>query len=119
MDLRKRAFLQAYQKAFGNISEGCKAATISRGTYYNWLVNDQTFSQALEAIEPHEDFADFVESALVQRIKKEDTTAIIFAAKTKVKRRGYIERHEITGMEGRKLFEVTIIDDTYKPNSEN
>lgn len=116
MDLKKRAFLQAYQKAFGNISEGCKAATISRGTYYNWLANDQTFSQALEEIEPHEDFADFVESALVQRIRKEDTTAIIFAAKTKLRKRGYGEKHEIMGADNRKLFEVRIIEGRHEPD---
>jgi hypothetical protein len=36
--------------------------------------------------------------------------AIIFFLKTQGKSRGYVERQEVTGADGKKLFEVTIID---------
>jgi hypothetical protein len=53
-----------------------------------------------------------VEDALVEKIKDKDTTAIIFACKTKLKKRGYVERQEITGADGKKVFEVKIVDDS-------
>ena len=112
MDLKKKSFLEAYKKAFGNISKACKATNMDRGTFYDWKVKDADFVAALEAIEPDEDFADFVEDALVEKIKDKDTTAIIFACKTKLKKRGYVERQEITGKDGHKLFEVKIVDDS-------
>ena len=92
MDLKKKHFVEAYQKAFGNISMACKAADVSRGAYYLWLEHDPEFKAAIEALEPEEIFLDFVENALAQKIAKGDTTAIIFALKTKGRKRGYQEK---------------------------
>ncbi len=39
---------------------------MDRGTFYDWKVKDPEFLSALESIEPDEDFADFVEDALVE-----------------------------------------------------
>ena len=47
---------------------------------------------------------DFVESKLLQKIKDGDTSAIIFYCKTQLKERGYTERKEITGADGKDLF---------------
>ena len=49
------------------------------------------------------------ESQLHKQILKGNTSATIFYLKTKGKNRGYVERHEHTGIEGTKLFEVEII----------
>lgn len=43
---------------------------------------------------------DVAEAALINKIKDGDTTSIIFYLKTKGKKRGYSERHEITGSDG-------------------
>ena len=93
-NLLKKGFIDAYQKSFGNISQSCKAVGIARQTYYNWL-NDEEFKTELKSIEPSELFLDFLESKLVERVNKGDTTATIFALKTKGKKRGYVERQEI------------------------
>lgn len=98
--LAKKGFLDAYARTFGNIAQSCKSVSISRQTYYNWLERDPKFAQSIEEIEPNELFADFVESKLIQKINDLDTTAIIFAAKTRLKHRGYIERTEVTGKDG-------------------
>ena len=111
--LVKKGFIEAYQKTFGNITQSCKAIGISRQTYYNWLEQDIEFKNELLSIEPAEQFLDFLESKLVERVNKGDTTATIFALKTKGKKRGYIERQEITGADGMPTnFQIEIIDKT-------
>lgn len=95
MDIKKRAFLDAYKTTFGNISQACQIVKMSRQVYYNWKKEDKEFAEALNSVEPEEVFIDFAENALTQRIQKGDTTAIIFALKTKGKKRGYVEKQEI------------------------
>lgn len=108
--LAKKAFIEAYEKSFGNILVSCKAVGIARQTYYNWIENDPEFKKEVESVEPQERFLDFLEGKLVEKINKGDTTSIIFALKTKGKKRGYVERQEITGADGiPNNFQVEII----------
>lgn len=103
-NLTKKGFLQAYKKSFGNVAQSCKAVGISRQTYYNWKEKDKSFSQDIIDLEPENDFLDFLESKLVEKINNGDTSSIIFALKTKAKKRGYIERQEISMAEDLPLF---------------
>lgn len=103
MDLKKEAFLEAYIASFGNITESCKAVDISRTCYYKWMESDPEFKAQIDNAEPNEVFVDFAETALMKRIKAEDTTAIIFALKTKGKKRGYVERTELSGPDGEPI----------------
>lgn len=95
MTLKKQSVVQIYQKTFGNVTSACKHANISRVTYYGWLKTDPEFKAAIEAVEPKEVFVDYAENALAEKIMEGDTTAIIFALKTKGKHRGWVERKEI------------------------
>ena len=106
--LQKKAFIDAYGKTFGNITQSCKAADISRQTFYNWKENDLDFAKEIESVEPTEQFLDFLESKLIQRVNDGDTTAVIFALKTKGKKRGYIERTELQ-LEGNEEKPITFI----------
>jgi len=103
LSLKKESFLKAYQKSFGNITIACKSLDISRQAFYKWKNTDSTFVKELEEIEPGEVFVDFCENALAKKIESGDTTAIIFALKTQGKKRGYIERTELTGKDGKDL----------------
>jgi hypothetical protein len=94
MDIKKKAVIEAYIKSFGNVSQSCKAVGISRRLFYDWMRDDIDFKTEIESCEPDEIFMDFLESKLVQRISADDTTAIIFALKTRAKKRGYIEKIE-------------------------
>lgn len=101
---KKRIFLSALEKNLGVITPAMKEAGInSRTTIKLWRDNDETFKKQMEECECVA--GDFVENQLLKRIKDEDTTAIIFYCKTKLKNRGYIERSEITGADGQKLVE--------------
>ena len=93
--LQKEAFIEAFKKTFGNITQSCKAVGIVRQTYYNWLDSDVDFAQELGNVKAPDRFLDFVARKLVEKINAGDTTSIIFALKTKGKSRGYVERQEI------------------------
>ena len=51
-----------------------------------------------------ESVLDLAESKLIENIKDNDNTAIIFYLKTKGKKRGYIERSELVVAGGKELF---------------
>lgn len=93
--LLKKAFIEAYKKTYGNISNACETIDISRQTFYNWQEEDAEFKAEIEAIEPDELLMDLVESKLVEKIKEGDTTVLIFVSKTKGKKRGYVEKKEL------------------------
>ena len=93
IDKKKSEFLIALKNKNGNISEACSATNVGRRTYYNWLEDDETFKQ--DAEDAQESLIDLAESKLVENIKDNDNTSIIFFLKTKGKKRGYIEKQEI------------------------
>lgn len=110
----------AIDEHFGNIQSVAQSFGVSRKTIYKDIGDDQELKQLIE--EAREHFVDFAEGALVRRIKADDTTAIIFALKTRGKNRGYAERTEHTGADG-KPIEIKSIDyrnalETIKPNVE-
>lgn len=104
----KEKFLDNYKLSLGNISISCEASGISRQTYYNWMKSDPEFKQECRDIEERN--LDLAEMKLLNAIREGKTAELLFYLKTKGKHRGYVERQEITGAEGQKLFEVRIID---------
>jgi len=114
-DIRKKAMIAALEKTLGNVSEACKHVDVHRATHYDWYNDDPEYKAAVDSIA---DMAlDFVEGKLFQMIDgptKEVMTdegiqqikdspvpsAVIFYLKTKGKKRGYIERTEVSGADG-------------------
>ena len=100
---RKKAFLEALQKSLGIINSAMQAIGIqSRATIKNWRDNDPKFDAAMREVESVA--GDYVETQLFKRIQSGDTAAIIFYCKTKLKDRGFTERTEVTGKDGKDLF---------------
>lgn len=106
-DITKEAFIIAYRENFGNITIACQACGISRTMYQGWMKNDPEFKQALAEIEPEEIMLDWGEHKLMERITKGDTLATMFLLKTKGKRRGYIEKTEVSH-EGDVVKQITV-----------
>jgi hypothetical protein len=103
-DLRKKAMLEALEKSLGVVTTAARAAGIERTTHYVWMKEDAEYKEAVDSIS---DLAiDFVESHLHQLIQGGDTAATIFYLKTKGKKRGYVERQEITGEEGAPIIHI-------------
>ncbi|WP_091535161.1 hypothetical protein [Alistipes sp. CHKCI003] len=106
----------------GILSDIAANIGVERSTVYTWCEEDMAFKQALE--DSRERFVDLAESNLrklvagVPAIEKDENgekrfagwierpseTAIIFTLKTRGKKRGYIERSEITGADGADLI---------------
>ncbi len=101
--VRKGMFLEALTKTLGVKTPALKmAGIVDHNTIDRWRDKDPKFAKEMDAIA--EQSLDFAETALYKKIKDGDTTAIIFYLKTKGKKRGYTERTEITGANGKNLF---------------
>lgn len=97
----KKNLLEALEKSLGVVTTACKTARLDRTTFYNYVNSDPEFAAKVKDIE---DIAlDFVETKFHHQISKGDTTACIFYLKTKGKARGYVERQEITGKDGKAI----------------
>tara|TARA_R110000744_G_scaffold218456_1_gene337230 strand:+ start:3008 stop:3367 length:360 start_codon:yes stop_codon:yes gene_type:complete len=109
--IKKESILKALEQSLGVVTVACKKADVPRSTYYKWLNEDVDFAAGVKEIENVA--LDFAESQLHKQISENSTAATIFYLKTKGKRRGYIERQEITGADGMPThFQIEIIDKT-------
>ena len=107
----KKAILEALEQSLGVVTTACKKVGIGRTTFYQWLKDDEEFAKQVDDISNIT--LDFAESQLHKQIKDGNTSATIFYLKTKGKKRGYIERQEITGADGIPTnFQIEIIDKT-------
>lgn len=79
---KKRHFLEIYYICDGNISKACRAAKISRPTFYNWKNNDKLFAEYLH--EKNEQLNDEMKQVLIDRARKKDgKTELIFYLKNR------------------------------------
>jgi len=92
--LKKSAMLEALKKHLNIVTTACKEVGIDRSTHYEWLKTDSDYKAKVEALD--DVVLDFAESKLHQSINNGSDTATIFFLKTKGKKRGYIEKQEIT-----------------------
>lgn len=90
--------LEALEQHKGIVLYAARAANVGRSTHYKWMEEDEEYRKAVEELE--NTTIDYVENKLIERIEEGDTTATIFYLKTKGKKRGYVERQEVTGKDG-------------------
>jgi predicted transcriptional regulator len=109
--IKKESMIKALEQSLGIVTVACKKADIPRSTFYKWLKEDEEFKK--QVIDIENIALDFAESQLHKQISDNSTSATIFYLKTKGKKRGYIERQEITGADGIPTnFQIEIIDKT-------
>ena len=89
----KALFIETYQKNLCNVSKTCKTLKVGRTQYYAWM-KDDAFKEAIESSEIHQ--LEFVEDALLKRIKEGSDTSIQFYLKTKGKKYGYGTQIDVT-----------------------
>ena len=119
---KKQAMINALSQTMGIVTQAVKICGISSRTHHTWMKEDEEYAFAVQEIT---DLAiDFAEKKLFELIdgaSKEvvthngrivtikeapNTSATIFYLKTKGKKRGYVERQEITGEEGRPIIQI-------------
>jgi hypothetical protein len=109
VNIHKKAMIAALTKSLGVVTTACKEVGISRTIHYKWIAKDIKYRKSVEDV--GEIALDFVETMLHKQIKDKDTAATIFYLKTKGKRRGYVERTEITGADNMPLaIQIEIIN---------
>ena len=95
----KEVYLDALRKNGGlKTAALATAGGLTFDTLASWREKDPVFAEAeRQALERgSEMFGDLVEGKLMQRVQEGDTTAIIFALKTRFRSRGYTEHSEIS-----------------------
>ncbi len=114
---KKEAILEALVSNDFHITNACKNVGIDRKTFYNWLNRDQEFADLYLMIQEQDlDNSELTLRRLRDGVPKldqdgkfigwkirPDTLAVMFHLKTKGKKRGYVERQEITGKDGSSL----------------
>lgn len=102
----KKEFLEALAAAGGIVSSACKAADISRVTFYKWLHDDADFAEKVTDIKELQ--KDFCEALILKQMKAGNTKMIIFYATTQMKDRGYSVRSEVVDKTPYRPKELTI-----------
>mgnify|MGYP001354216675 CR=1 FL=1 len=104
----KKQFLDILSQNAGIISASCRAANISRFTFYKWYNEDTEFAEKVDDVKEMQ--KDLCEAQILKKMKDGDTTMLIFYAKTQMKDRGYSERIETTGKNGEPLIPQQEVD---------
>ena len=102
--------IQAIEKSeYGTPSEIADALGCSDRTIYKYIELYETVKSAIGLRKERQ--KDYVVGKLFSEIKKGNITAIIFYLKTQAKDRGYVERQEVTGADGKAAIEVRLVKD--------
>lgn len=90
---RQHLFVHALVRTTFNVSKALRMLCISRKQYDYWCSSDPDFHELMDEINWHKN--NFFEQAFMMRVAAGDSPAIIHAAKTKLRHRGYNEKHEV------------------------
>ena len=104
----KKQYIEAIHNSRGLLTAAAKSLGVTRKAIYDAAKRHPEVQKAIE--EARERTTDLAEGKLYQQINEGNMTAIIFYLKTQGKKRGYVERQEVTGAEGNELT-VRIIRD--------
>jgi len=108
--------INAIEESQGYVSKAAEILSISRNTFYVYLKKFATVQQSLDEI--REKRHDFVELQMMKLIKAQNPTMIIFYLKTQCKSRGYVERQEVSGVDGNLLKVIVEYENSDRNNSE-
>lgn len=112
--MKKNDLVDAIRKYNGNISAIARSFGVTRSAIYDYLEKRPELKLLVE--EERETILDDVESELFKQAKRGNLTALIFFLKTQGKKRGYVERSEITGSEGAAI-RVEYVNTPYPTSS--
>lgn len=97
----KKEFLIEFTKRAGAVYLTCSHLGIPSTTYHYWRLHDPEFHKA--CAEVRESIKDKMEYSLVKDALEHGGSDRMFYMKTQMKDRGYVERVESTGRDGKDL----------------
>jgi len=100
--------VEAIENAQGYASKAAELLGIGRSTLYKYLQMKKYEAAKVALDDTREKRHDYVENKLMEQIKNNNITAIIFYLKTQCKDRGYTERYEYTGADNKPIEIKTI-----------
>ena len=99
--ITKKLVKERIHKYHGNLSAVARGVGRSRSWLYLYLEKHPDLWDTVN--EARETMLDNAESVLYQKVLAGSTPELLFFLKTQGKRRGYIERQEITGADGTSI----------------
>ena len=108
MDMVRETFPETLFKARGFVRLACRAANISRATYYAWIKEDKDFEKS--CLDAQEMAADYLETRLIDMCIEKDLNAMkyYFARNRILRERGYGEN--LDGSNNATVKDVTGLD---------
>lgn len=101
--------VKVIEQSRGLLTHAADALGCDRKTIYNYA---KEYPEVQAAIDSARDrMTDVAEGKLFQKISEGDNTALIFYLKTQGKKRGYVERQEVTGAEGGEMTVRVVRED--------
>jgi hypothetical protein len=105
---------ETIQACYGNVTQICQQLNISRQTFYNYVEDDESVAVLWKESRDH--IVETAESQLMRHVVDVndglgDLSAIKFVLETWGKSKGWTKRMELTGADGRGLFDVDLDDD--------
>lgn len=91
--VRQHLFLFALTQSTFNVSDSLRKLNMSRGMLDRWMKDDPDFAELFEQMNWHKD--NFFEAAFTRAVRRGEPGAVIHAAKTKLRNRGYGDKLEI------------------------
>jgi hypothetical protein len=104
----QQKFLSALEQHLGIISKAAASVNMTRQNHYVWLEgeNKEEYKKAFEQVT--EDVDDFIEDSLMQRIIEGSDAVLLWVAKTRLHKRGYVEKSEVKNDHGEGGLTFTI-----------
>jgi len=104
--LNKEKLIKSMTKHYGNVTNACADAGLSRQTFYIYYNSDDQFKKEIDELEHHT--LDFVENQLFKLIEEGSEKSIHFYLKYRGKKRGYNDSLDITSA-GEKINEIKLV----------
>jgi hypothetical protein len=112
----QRLIIKALKESGGILSPAAKAVNLSPSTMSRRVSSSPKLKALVDKLK--EQNVDVAESKLLEKIAEGNMSAVIFYLKTQAKDRGYIERQEQTGKDGKAMqVEMRDVDMPPRPSS--
>ena len=103
---KEKDILEALKASRGIVSAAARRLGMNRRQLTRRVKSSEKLKEARD--DARAEFCDLAESKLAENVEAGNVPSVLFALKCLGKDRGYVERSEVTGKDGRDLGEIVI-----------